>query len=63
MFGAAAEKELLKGGKNIAVSDNNKVCVYACVYVYMHVDIEWLAMFSFKNVIIVTSLFSQGLLF
>lgn len=25
VFGAAAEKELLEGGKNIVVSDNNKV--------------------------------------
>ena len=42
VFGAAAERELLEGGKNIAVSDNNKVqcvCVYmhACVYVCIHV--------------------------
>ena len=44
MFGAAAERELLEGGKNIAVSDNNKVlcvcvcvCVCACVCVCMRV--------------------------
>ena len=40
MFGAAAERELLEGGKNIAVSDNNKVlcvCVRACVCVCVRV--------------------------
>ena len=37
VFGAATEMELLEGGKNITVSDNNKVPI-ACLSLTHHKD-------------------------